>query len=305
LLVAMFRKAGIDAYFTWVGTRHMPYAISEAALPSNFNHMICAVKLGEDWIFVDGTHPTIPFGKVPVGDQGAEVMISIDKDHYKVVKIPEAAPNENTVNDTTYLNVISDKSVEGHMVAHFAGNQAYWLSAAMQHNKGEERERFLRLLTARGSNKYVLDKFHVEFEPNGNRDATITANFDIHDYLYKVKNNLIINMNVDKAFVNDWIDTRDRKADFYFENKQKITETVILELPSGVQVVHLPAAAQGSLKNVLGYKLSYKTSGRKVILTKEYELKSKSVDKKQFAAFNHLIDNLVKQYKESVVLSAS
>ena len=114
----------------------------------------------------------------------------------------------------------------------------------------------------------------------------------------------MVNMNVKKDFSNDWIDTRNRTVPYYFQNKQKIRETVVLDVPKGSGVAHLPASAHGELKNIISYSFRYRTAGNKVILEKQIELKTRSISRKDFAAFNKLIKGLQKQYHESVVLSA-
>ena len=103
VLVTMCRKAGLDAYFTWIGTRDIPYTFNETPLPLVCNHMICALKLGDEWIFMDGTHPYIPFGQNPAGIQGKEAMIALDDKNYKIVTIPVTPTEKNVLTDSTVL----------------------------------------------------------------------------------------------------------------------------------------------------------------------------------------------------------
>jgi transglutaminase-like putative cysteine protease len=303
ILVAMLRKAGVKAYFTWIGTVHMPYSIEETPVPL-FNHMICAINVDNDWIFMDGTHPTIPFGKYPDGDQGKDALIAIDEDNFKVMKVPVSEPAANTTNDSTVVRVISGKSISGTVNAHYSGSTAYTLGVVKQLTKNEQRARVMRMITGRGSDKYLIDKYELEIEPSGNRDARIHADYNIHDYIQKVKGQYAINMNMKRDFAEDWINTKNRTVAYYFKNKEKIKETVILEIPKGSGVAHLPAPAHGNLNNILSYSIRYRAAGGKVILEKEFELKARSVGRGDFAAFNKLIEGLQKQYKESVVLSA-
>src|SRR6185437_5848516 len=72
IIMAMCRKAGLDAHFVWIGTTEKPYTFEETPLPLVSNHMICAVKLGGDWVFMDGTDPALPFGKNREDIQGKE-----------------------------------------------------------------------------------------------------------------------------------------------------------------------------------------------------------------------------------------
>ena len=86
--VAMCRKAGLDAHLAWIGTTDLPYTNEETPSPIVNNHMICAVKIDDKWMFIDGTHPLLPFGENREDIQGKEAMISIDTTHYKIVTIP-------------------------------------------------------------------------------------------------------------------------------------------------------------------------------------------------------------------------
>ena len=303
ILVAMLRKAGLKAYFTWIGTVHLPYVIDETPVPI-FDHMICVVNVDKDWIFLDGTHPTIPFGKYPDGDQGKDVMIAIDDENFKVMKVPVSDANSNTTSDSTIMHIISGKSVSGTVYARYSGSMAYELGYIKQLTKNEQRDRVMRMITSRGSDKYLVSDYDLNVETSGNRDASLRADYNIHDYIQKAKGQYMVNMNVKRDFAGDWINTKNRTVPYYFKNRQKIRETVVLDLPKGSGVAHLPAPSHGDLKNIMSYSIRYHTTGNKVILEKQIELKSRSIAKKDFAAYNKLIEGLQKQYKESVVLSA-
>ena len=265
--------------------------------------MICTVNIGDEWICVDGTHPTIPFGRVPDGDQGKDVMVAIDEDNFKVLSVPVAPATENTTVDSCFMHVLSGKSISGHMKVHYSGSNAYTVAYYKMLTRDEQRDKVVRMITSRGSDKYLVDKYDIDVDKFGNRDATITANYDIHDYIQKAGGQYMINMNMKRSFGDDFIETKDRTASYYLHNKSKINEVVVLELPKGGHAVHLPAAAHAELKNVFSYSISYHNAGNKVILEKNYELKTRVVTKKDFAAFNKLIDGLNRQYDEAVVVS--
>jgi len=57
ILTEMLKYAGLDAYFTWIGTRDMPYKFSQTPLPLVSNHMICTILLNGKYIL---TAPTLP-----------------------------------------------------------------------------------------------------------------------------------------------------------------------------------------------------------------------------------------------------
>ena len=103
ILTAMLNTAGVPAYFTWIGTRDLPYTFSNEPLPMVSNHMICTINLNGKFVFLDGTDPTCVFGLTPSGIQDKEAMVAINEKEYKLLKVPVIEKSKNTIVDTTWL----------------------------------------------------------------------------------------------------------------------------------------------------------------------------------------------------------
>src|SRR6185437_2977242 len=88
ILTAMLKKAGVPAYFTWIGTRDLPYNFDQVPLPMTSNHMICTINLDGKYVFLDGTDPTCVFGMPSAGIQDKQAMISVNEKEYKILKVP-------------------------------------------------------------------------------------------------------------------------------------------------------------------------------------------------------------------------
>ena len=136
ILVALCRKAGLDAYFTWIGTNSKPYTWEETPLMKVANHMICTVKIGDEWIFMDGTHPLIPFGKAPENIQGKEALVGINEKEFKIIKVPEADGASNVSIDTTFLSV-NGKQVTGRATLDLQGYFSWDLQIQMMFSNGD------------------------------------------------------------------------------------------------------------------------------------------------------------------------
>jgi len=304
ILTAMCRKAGIDAYFTWIGTRHKPYTYEETPLPMVANHMICTIKLGNDYIFLDGTDPLIPFGYNPDMIQGKEALVAIDEKNYKIIKVSETPAEVNTVTDSTTLHVAGN-NVSGSVKMHYRGYPAWNLETTLMYYKNEEREKYVHSLTGRGSNKYIQKSFTYDQADNKNKDAFVSTEFTIDDYIQNVQKEYYVNMNVKRTFDDNWVDISDRDVALSYKYRQQLKEVVILDIPAGFHASYIPPDDSRSLDGSWNYKISYKTTPKAVILTKEYELKTLSIPPAQFAENNKVVEELRKQYKESVVLTAN
>ena len=303
ILTAMCRKVGLKAYFTWIGTRHKPYTYEETPLPLVDNHMICALKLGDEWLFMDGTDPVIPFGLNPSGIQNKEALIAIDEKTFKIMKVPETSSEINQVFDSTYLH-LDGKHVSGSVTINYKGYPAWTLENTLVYYKNDDREKYIRSFTSRGSNKYVQKSYTFNQSEEGYKDARITSEFTVDNYVQNVGKEFYINMNVNRTFENDWVDTDGRNVPVSFKYKCKMREVVVLDIPHGFTATYVPPDDARSLGS-WGYSISYKVLPGKIILTKDYELRSLSLAVDQFSENNKIVDHLKKQYKESVVLTAN
>ena len=255
-------------------------------------------------MFLDGTHNELPLGRNRADIQGKEALISIDANTYKIVKIPEDPAESNLTTDSTVLN-IGEYKVTGSVNLRYKGHNAWEIRNYLSGNeRKEEKDKLVRSLTGRGSNKYQQTRYDIVPENTKDKDVHIAADFTIDDYAQKVGRECYINMNLKKDFEDRHIDTKDRSVPVYNKYKEKRKEVVVLQVPKGYRVSHVPGDAKGNVDGLGGYKISYKSDGKKVVLTKEFEVSTLSIPSKKFAENNKMIEDLKKAYKESVVLSA-
>ena len=303
ILTAMCMKVGIEAYFTWIGTRHKPYTYEETPLPLVSNHMICTIKLGEEWVFLDGTDSYIPFGFNPSGIQGKEAMVAIDEKHYKILTVPETPAAVNVLNDTTYMKV-SGLGVSGNVVLNYKGYPAWNIEYALDYYKNAQREKYIRDYTSRGSNKYVQKGYNVMQLDNENKDIYVNSDFTIDNYVQNAGKESFVNMNLSRGFENSWIEIKDRTTPVSHKYKCKIKEVVVLDIPKGFTATYVPPDDSRMLSNAWSYSISYKSSPDKIMLIKEFELNTLALPASQFEENNKMVERLRKQYKESIVLTA-
>lgn len=306
ILMAMCRKAGLDAYFTSIGSKDVPYTHAEIPTTALYDHMICAVKLGNEFVFLDGTDKHLPFGANRRDLQGKEAFVSIDAKNYKIIKVPEADADQSTVTDNMTMT-IKNNDVTGNVSQHYTGYEAWSLIHALSYNnRKDEKDKLVRAITMRGSDKYLVPNYNLYAQESGNMDVNLNADYTLGNCVQNVGKEAIVNMNVSRTFTNLRVNDSGRTVPVYYDNKKIVRETVALNIPEGYKVTYLPKEAKGSVDGLWSYKISYKEdkAAKKVVLTKEYALNTMLVKPEQFAANNKLVDDLKKQYNETVVLTA-
>ena len=94
LLRTMLELAGIESHLAELYSHDgvpRPFVLPNAG---HSNHAILAVHLDGETILADPTTRTVPFGSLPVSDQGADVLV-LHPDAPRIIRTPRAPPADN------------------------------------------------------------------------------------------------------------------------------------------------------------------------------------------------------------------
>jgi transglutaminase-like putative cysteine protease len=221
ILTQMMGVAGIEAHYTWIGTRNLPYKFSITPLPLVSNHMICTIKLDGNYIYLDGTDPTCVFGIPASHIQDKEAMIAVNNKEYKIAVVPTVEKTQNVLVDTTWVEMMPN-GIKGRIRQNLAGYFAsdaysklmYWGEKDLNdHMKGE---------FTRGTNKFNLDSFAIDRKLVTNQ-MIWQGNFTLPGYATKVGDEYYLNLNLFRFFENSKIEIGKRNVpiahDFKYSKK--------------------------------------------------------------------------------------
>lgn len=300
ILTEMLKAVGIPAYFTWIGTRDLPYKFSEVPLPLVSNHMICTIKLGDKFVFLDATDPTCVFGAPSDGIQDKEAMLSISDKEYKIIKVPAVEKDVNVLNDTTWLELNAD-GIKGRIKQNLRGYFASEIHGKLMYLNGRNTDESMKAEFARGSNKFILDNFHVDSQQLAD-NVTLSANFSLPNYAKKIGDEYYLNLNLFKFFANQEIDYPRRKIPVENGFKYIKRYVTMLKMPEGYKLSYLPQSKTFH-NNVWGFNLQYEQKGDYVVLIQEFDNDNLMLTADQFEAWNKVLENLSPLYKETLSLT--
>jgi hypothetical protein len=300
ILSVMLNYAGVPAYLTWLGTREIPYSYSETPLPIVDNHMICAIRSGNDFIFLDGTDNACVFGKPPIGIQGKEALIGINEKEYKVVKVPVVDKMQNVYIDSSFLQ-LTDKGLVGKLKIYMTGYYATSMRSVMDYKSQEEKDDYYKNRFGRGSNKIKFTNWNAKISDDHNQ-AWVTADFELKDYAKKIGDEWILNLNLFKWYEHQEIDYPKRKTPIEYSFLKHASYVTALQIPQGFAVSFLPQ--NETYKNdVWGFGMNYTSQKDNVYLTQEFDTDQLLLQPSQFEQWNKVLEHLFPHYKQTVVLS--
>lgn len=289
LVSAMLNIAKVPAKLVWIGTRDIPYKYAENPSMAVDNHMISAVKINNEWQFLDATDDRIDFGLPTSHIQGKEALIMIDADRYEIVNVPIVAAETNAKKDSIVLSW-KDRTLIGKGTYTFEGLAKAYSKSVTQYMSETKKTEYFENILKRGSNKCTIEKNTVIGYNQHDVPLKFDYAFRVPDYIQTVGNEIFINPHL----VHTWEDRRidaDRKNDFKHEYKWTEESVMTLPIPDGYEVTNLPKNA-GFSNPEFGFQFSYEQKNKEVVIRTKLILNTILLKKASFAEWNKMIDAL-------------
>ena len=300
IITQMLRIAGIQAYYTWIGTRSLPYTYNETPLPMVDNHMISTAFIQNEWIFLDGTDPHAKYGMHPSGIQGKEALVAIGPGAYKILKVPVMTPEKTVLTDSTFIS-FGDDGIKGREKVTYTGYFGEEVYNSLRYKDERTIKDYIKTRMGKASNRFILGEYTIDKTAPSENEIHIRAGFEVPAYGKKMGNEYYINLHLEKLLENRVIDTAKRKVPVEHEFTYEIRQHHILEIPVGYVVTYQPK--NFSFQNELvGISIDYKQQGNQIIASQVVTNKKLMIYPAEFVEWNKAMKAVAPHYKEQVVL---
>lgn len=300
IITQMLRMAGIEAYYTWIGTRAIPYTYHDVPLPIVDNHMISVARIDGRWYFIDGTSPSSTIYLPPSAIQNKQALVGISDTKYEILTVPVAEPVISTVEDSTFIHFTPD-GIAGKEKVLYKGYYAEDVHNAQLYRDEKRLKEYVKTRMGKASNKFMLGEYKVSKQDAPTLEASIVADFEVPGYGKKVGNEYYINLHLEKLFENQLIDTAKRKVPKQFEYQGHVISHHILSIPEGYKVSYHPENFEAETK-FYKLKVRYTKQQNSIIATQELTTKVLLLEPAHFAEWNTQMPRIQAHYKEQIVL---
>jgi hypothetical protein len=297
LLKTMLKEAGYDARLVWIGTDAIAYDYSLPSLIVD-NHMIAAVILDSETIFLDGTEKFNAFGTFASRIQGKQALIENGED-FILKEVPRTTPVNNKEVYSGDINII-ENNLEGEILRKLSGEQvSHFLYGFTGVPTDKREEIMLKVLTDGNNNAKVYD---VDgFDPT-KRDTEINLSYKLklENVISAFDNNLYLELDPVRYMSNFKI-PEDRENPFQLRMKRQELKNLNLIIPSNYQVESLPKPVNID-NDFMKVEAAYNIKEGKVTYDSNIIIKKRYVSKDNFELWNSSIDQLKNFYDEQIVL---
>lgn len=246
LLVQMLSFAGVEnAYVAWVGTRDIPYMMSEIPSPLTCNHVICVVqKPGEHteeekYFYLDATSSEGTYLMPPMALQGKELLIHKGTGNYELFTVPAVEASKNYIKSRINFKFSDADSLYGSGVDFYGGYERENRSYYMANLKEDDLKDYIKELALGGANRYTLKGYEVEGVYQKKEDLVVKYDFSVDNLGIKDGEDIIINPTLFKPRV-----TKYSPDDYSYTRKKDRHRTIDyayeITIPETYRVKHLP-----------------------------------------------------------------
>ena len=301
ILYKMLDVAGIKGNLTWIGTRKIPYNYEDVPTPIVDNHMILSYTDAKDiTYFLDATGRFIPIDYPTPFIQGKEALIALGKDNYIIKKVPVVTADRNTLVDTTEVRLI-DENLVGSSKTEVSGYVKLDYFNILESLKNEEKNKtFYINQFEKGNNRFIIEKFIEKNKFDYDKNFSVNYNFSIGKYAKKLKDELYINLNLNKELTYYRTD-KDRKNEIEFDYKNCFSYTTKFYVAKGYKVDYIPENITLTT-DILNTSITYTLKDNIITYTHKAEVDFISLNLEEQKAVNKLVKSIENAYKEVIVL---
>lgn len=297
LMTEMLKLAGLEAYMTWIGTRHLPYDYTLPSLAVD-NHCISTVILNGKEYFLDGTEKYIPFGDYAWRIQGKEVLIG-KGDKYDVKKVPLMDIDKSKILTQTTFR-LTDNVLKGHVKVTLTGEQRTGFHQYYHDLPADDKKKMIQRFLEFGNKNLTVNNVKTSDLNNREIPVVIEGDIDLSNYIITEDKELYVGIDFFPEDLRGVIPDAKRQQDYALHSAYVSQDETELILPAGYKVASMPAVLNEKYDD---YEASgsYSAKDNKVIFKKTLSFKTGRIRKADFENWKNFTKKL-KDFNSNLIL---
>ncbi len=297
LTTEMLKLAGLEAYMTWIGTRHLPYDYTLPSLAVD-NHCISTVIIGGKEYFLDATEKYVPFGDYAWRIQGKEVLIG-KGDKYDVKKVPLQEIDKSKILTQTSFQ-LKDNILKGHVKVTLTGEQRTSFHQYYHDLPNDDKKKTIQKFLEFGNKNLTVSNVKTSDLSNREIPVVFEGDIDLSNYVITEDKEIYAGIDFFPENLSGYIPNKDRQRDYELYSSYVSQDETELVLPTGYKVTSVPAAINEKYPD---YEVSgsYTVKDNKVTFKKVFSLNSGRIRKTDFDNWKAFTKKL-KDFNSSMIL---
>jgi len=299
LLINMLRLAGMDAKPVWISTRNNGIINSDFCDGSQFNRLICMIKINSKNYFLYPVSARSPFGCLTPSTEVANGLL-IEKEKGSIIGIvPESVISSININTTASIS--TEKILTAKTVIQYSGHAAL-----------DEYD----VVTEKDLNVYVkdylkehfseakLDTFYYSNIDSINQPLTLSISYSIPNYIEETEDLGYFSIPYFTALKKNPFTRPKRSNPIDFDYSVSKTENIKIELPVNYSVSQIPSKRKNLITD-LGFNQVYSADKNFIECVRTTGIKSRRLAAKNYNNIKSFYDDVVAASRDQIVISKS
>jgi Domain of Unknown Function with PDB structure (DUF3857)/Transglutaminase-like superfamily len=313
LMRAMLKSVGMVSYPVAIYLGDRNYVREEWASPSQFNHCIIAISVGDETkaptviqhrklgrlLIFDSTDDDTPVGDLPDEEQGSWALI-IAGDSGALVRMPVTPPEANRLERQSELTLTSDGSLMASVRERSIGQSAVEERRKFRHLTRPEYTKQIEKWITRGAAGAKVSKIEPA-DNNANGQFALDVDFAVGGYAQVMQERLMVFKPAAVSRLESLFLTDASREQPVVLGPYAFDETVRVKLPSGFQVDEMPDAIK--LDTPFGsYVTSYEAKDGQLLFTRKLVQRSATIPVERYNSVRNFYERIRAAEQAPVVL---
>lgn len=293
---SILKFAGIESFYTEVYASTQPKQIIENIPGPQFNHVILAVPIGNDTIWLENTNKNNPFGYIGTFTQNRKALL-VDKGKSKLVNIPALVRNQNHTSTKMNFELSISGNTKVSLNALYRGSDFEQFNQLHEDYNEDEKDQIIR-------NYLTFDQFEVEkwnlIKPN--RDSLfiqLNADLNLTKVLRPLGNEYYFPLFAGRIPQFSTPEVRTMPVEIPFPINR--SDTLTYQLPAGFDLKNTPDPSTLS-SNYGKYELMFVQQNQQLTVYRHFELFPARYTKQQYPEFYKFIKTISDIDKKNITI---
>ena len=301
VLYTMINSIGIPAYYTWVGSRDIPYTYEQVPTPAVDHHMICTYFNGEDYVFLDGTGTGTIYGFPTSFIQGKQTLVGISPTEYKLLMVPVLESSASATIDSVDVE-IEGGSIKGTGTVQYTGYASIYISNSIQNMTEKEKDNFVKSAFKKGNKKSECGVDEIRGVDVREEALAIDYHFNTPDYVKEHEDELYFNPFLKKYHSGARINLETTKNPIESTYKEINRNVVSLKIPEGYAVEYIPEPiSYQSDKFSADVTFDHLKETNRIVIETTFDLNHLVIEPNEFEDWNEMVKQLNGIYTELII----
>ncbi|HVI48384.1 MAG TPA: transglutaminase domain-containing protein [Chitinophaga sp.] len=294
LLIAMLKKAGLEAYPVILSTRDNGYVYPYYPLLSRFNYTIAAVMTDGELTRLDASRPLLGFGRLPASCYNGDARV-VDE---QGTVMPLAT---DSLKEQKFTSVFISKIADGNIEGSFQQRPTYFESYRIrQEIKEKSQDEYFKKIVKGYTSEISLSEKEIEGLTDLGNPLMVKYSFKLNagnsDVLY-------INPLFGEAYKHNPFKSMERSFPVEMEAVYDEVYSLNLEIPEGYVVDEMPKPAIAKYNEEEGlFQYLIQQQQDHIQLRCRVKLTKANFQPEEYASLREFFDLIVKKQAEQIVL---